>query len=295
MAKAKRPPHARRSWLFVPGAERAALRSAIDLGADVLIQELEDFTPPERRPQARAFAPAVMSEWHDSPSMAAVRINPLEICGHDDLRAVMAGRPDVVMMAMVSSGEQVRALEAEIDRLETEFGIPGGSTEIVPNIETARGLTRIGEIVGASSRVTGLLLATEDMAADLGATRTPESTELAYVRQRFLVECAAEGVLAIDCPYTYGDARHLEADLAFARMLGFKAKSVVNPDQVAIVNRLLTPSAAEVAHARRVVEMFEAARAAGRDRVDVDGLMIEVPTYRSAMRLLERHAELGRA
>src|SRR5579864_2160807 len=46
----RRAPGLRRSWLFLPGAERAMLERAETLGADVLIQELEDFTPPERRP-----------------------------------------------------------------------------------------------------------------------------------------------------------------------------------------------------------------------------------------------------
>ena len=37
---------ARRSWYFVEGSNDAALGSAPDSGADVLIQELEDFTAP---------------------------------------------------------------------------------------------------------------------------------------------------------------------------------------------------------------------------------------------------------
>lgn len=53
MQKGRRPPELRRSWLFVPGADRAALEAAGTSGADVLIQELEDFTPPARRAEAR--------------------------------------------------------------------------------------------------------------------------------------------------------------------------------------------------------------------------------------------------
>ena len=40
----------RRTWLFVPGADEKAQAAAARSGADVLIQELEDFTPPEARP-----------------------------------------------------------------------------------------------------------------------------------------------------------------------------------------------------------------------------------------------------
>jgi citrate lyase subunit beta/citryl-CoA lyase len=288
----RRPVDTRRSWLFLPGAEYEILETAPGSGADVLIQELEDFTPPERRPEARAMSSRILHAWNASPSMSAVRVNPLESGGLDDLEAVMPGQPDIVMMAMVTSADQVRALDAEMGRLERQVGIAKGATEIVPNIETAKGLTRIADIAAASPRVSALLLAAEDMAADLGAERTPEGVELAYVRSRFLVECVAVGVLAIDCPYTYSDPSHLEEDTRFARRLGYKAKSIVNVEQVATVNSLIAPSHLEVEQAREIVKAFEAGRAKGLDRVEVRGLMVEVPTYKSARRLIARYDEL---
>jgi citrate lyase subunit beta/citryl-CoA lyase len=291
----RRAPRNRRSWLFLPGAERMALEGAVGLRADALIQELEDFTPPERRHQARALAPEILDGWRRAGVLAAVRINPLETCGHEDLGAIMQGRPDIVMMSKVASPEQVRRLDEAVCALEAQVGIPAGSTEIVPNIETAAGLVRTGEIVAASRRVTAALVAAEDMVADLGAERTPEGSELAYARSRFLVECVAAGVVAIDCPYTYSGLAGAEADLIVARRLGYKAKSIVNTDQVVLVNRILTPSAEEIARARAVIAAFDAARAQGRDRVEVEGLMVEVPTYLAAKRLLARADELGAA
>ena len=295
-----RPPHRplrriRRSWLFLPGADRLTLGAAADAGADVLIQELEDFTPPGRRPEARAMSSTVLAEWQSAGCLSAVRINPLEECGWDDLQAVMHGNPDLIMMSKVASADQVRALDEAMHTLEAQIGIPAGKTKMVPNVETAAGLVRTMEIATASSRISGVLLAAEDMVADLGAERTRASGELAYVRSRFLVECVAAGVLAIDCPYTFADLDGAEADLRFARGLGYKAKSIVNAEQVPLVNRLLTPSEEEVDQARRIVEHFEAARSAGRDRIEVDGLMIEVPTYLAARRLLQRAHELAAA
>src|SRR5260370_8229341 len=77
----RRPPPLRRCWLFLPGAERAQLLAAPKTGADVLIQELEDFTPPERRLEARAMAPEIYAAWQAAGVLAAVRINPLETEG----------------------------------------------------------------------------------------------------------------------------------------------------------------------------------------------------------------------
>lgn len=294
MSPARRPPQMRRSWLFLPGADEARLRAAAGMNGDVLIQELEDFTPAPLRPQARALSADILRLWRAAGRVAAARVNPLEICGRDDLAAVMAGRPDVVMLAMAQTPEQIHALDEAISFHERALGVTPGATEIVPNIETAKALVAAGAIAGASPRVSAMLLATEDLAADLGAERTPQGGELDYARRRFLVECVAAGVVAIDCPFTYADATHLDADLRFARGLGYTAKSLVNPDHLGTIHAALTPGAQDVARARRMIEAFDAARATGADRAEVDGLMVEVPTARAARRLLARHEALSR-
>lgn len=284
-----RPSELRRSWLFLAGADRLALEMGGRSGADVLIQELEDFTPPERRPEARAFSPAVLARWREAGHVAAVRINPLDTGGVDDLAAVMQGMPDVVMMAMVSKPEDIARLDQLITQHEAALGIAPGATEIVPNIETAAGLVATGAIAAASQRVTAALIASEDMAADLGAERTPESRELAYARQRFLVECRAAGIVAIDCPCTFNDVAVVDTDVRWARSLGYRAKSLINHTHVQTIHRALTPSEAERLQAEAVVAAFNVARTHGQDRAVVKGHAVEVPTYRAAKRLLERH------
>jgi citrate lyase subunit beta/citryl-CoA lyase len=289
----RRPPALRRCWLFLPGAERAQLQAAPKTGADVLIQELEDFTPPERRPEARAMAPEIYADWRAAGVLAGVRINPLETEGRVGLAAVMRCRPDIVLMSKVAERRQVVALAEAVLAEEYANGIPSGTTEIVPNIESARGLVETFAIATASPRVTAILGSTEDMAADLGAPRTREAHELAYARQRLHVECVAAGVVSVDCPYTFADAAGAEADARAARALGYVAKSAVNPAHVAAINAVMTPSPEEVRQASAVIKAFEAARAKGLDRIEVDGLIVEMPTYLSAQRLLARAKALG--
>jgi len=266
-----------RTWLFVPGADEDAHEAAALCGADVLIQELEDFTPPMLRPTARKLARTLYDRWRAAGAIAAVRVNPLAMGGSDDLAAVLVGRPDVVMMSKVVAPEDVRALEAATD----------GSVDLVPNIESAAGLMRTFEIVRASKRVVAALVASEDMVVDLGAARSRRGEELAYVRARFLVECRAAGVEAIDCPYTFSNVRGAAADARYAKRLGYRAKSLVTPAHAPAINRVFTPQRAEIARARRVVAAFERARAAGRERALVDGALIEVPIYAAAKRLLD--------
>jgi citrate lyase subunit beta/citryl-CoA lyase len=268
----------RRTWLFVPGADEAAHEAAAQSSADVLIQELEDFTPPMLREKARRLAIELYRRWRRAGKIVAVRVNPLETCGRDDLAAALAARPDVVMMAKVATPEQVRALA----------DIAGHSVELVPNVESAAGLVRTLDIARAAPNVTAALMASEDMVADLGTARTRGGEELAYARARFLVECRAAGVEAIDCPYTFSDARGAARDARQAKSLGYRAKSVVSTAHADAVNRVFEPTPSEIAHARRVVAAFERARKAGRERASVDGALIEVPIYAAAKRLLER-------
>jgi citrate lyase subunit beta/citryl-CoA lyase len=273
-------PRPRRSWLFVPGAEAAAHEAAARSGADVLIQELEDFTPPERRPEARARAAALYDRWRKAGKIAGVRVNPLETCGREDLAEVLKGRPDVVLMSKVVSPEQVKVL-ASLTTTE----------ELVPNVETAAGLIRSFEIAKAHPRVVAMLVASEDMVADLGAVRSRRAGELAYVRQRFLVECRAAGVEAIDCPYTFSDVGGAVREAKAAKRLGYRMKSLVVPGHAAAINRVFTASAAEMKHARRIVQAFEDARARGLERARVGGRLVEMPVYSAARRLLQGHAK----
>jgi len=267
----------KRTWLFVPGADLAAHQAAARSGADVIILELEDFTPPELREKARSLAKTSLEMWRGAGAAAAVRINPLETCGEADLAGVIAGRPDLILMSKVDSPEKVLALEKAT----------GGAIDLVPNVETAFGLLNTFAIAKASKRVVALLVASEDMVADLGTERSRSGVELTYARMRFLLECRAAGVEAIDCPYTFSDVKGAVADARVARQMGYRMKSLVDPSHAKAINKVFTP---DLKKSKRIVDAFEKARSQGKDRAKVDGALIEVPIYAAAKRVLESAA-----
>jgi len=282
-----------RSWLFVGGAEAEALAAVPASGADVAILELEDFTPPAARPAARAAAPGLFEAWRAAGLVPAVRVNPFWEGGREDLAACMAGRPALVMLPKVRGPDDIVVLDQAVGALERRLGLPEGETRLVPNCESAKALFAVAEIARASPRVVACLLASEDLAADLGAPRTQEGGELAFARAFFHAGCVAAGVLSIDCPYTFADAEGAARHAAAARALGYTAKSLVDPAHAASINAAFTPSAAAVAEAQRIVEAFTAARAQGQGRVALDGHVLEVPTLRNAQALLARAEALG--
>jgi len=281
-----------RSWLFTGGPE-ARPEAAAASKADVVILELEDFTPPGARPAARAAAAGLFRSWRAAGAVAAVRVNPLAGDGRADLAAVMAGAPDVVMLPKVRGPDDIADLAEAVTAEERRHGIAEDRTRLVPNIETAAALFRTREIATAHPRVAACLLASEDLTADLGAPRTRAGGEIAFARAWFHAACTAAGVLSIDYPYTYADEAGLGESCAGARALGFRAKSAVAPGHAAAINAALSPTTAEVAEAERIVAVFESARAGGRDRAELDGHLVEVPTWRNAQALLARAAALA--
>ena len=96
----------------------------------------------------------------------------------------------------------------------------------------------------------------------------------------------AAAIEPIDAPYTFADAVGAAEEARSSRRLGYRTKSLVRPEHVAALRAVLTPTPQELARARAIVTAFEAARDQGADRVLVDGLWVEVPTYRHALQLL---------
>lgn len=288
-----KPAVLRRCWLFLAGADKDALFRAPGSGADVLIQDLEDFTPPDLLDEARRLSPGVLAAWRAGGIITAVRINPLDKGGLDDLDVALSSGAQVILLPKTNTPKQIVRLERAIADHESRLRIPAGTTEIVPNLEFALGLVNAYAICKASSRITAALVAAEDIANDLGAERSQEMSELDHVRGRFHVDCTAAGVVSIDMPYTWSDPAGAEHHARSARRIGFVAKSAVDARHVSRINAVFTPDRKEIARARKIVKVFEAARSRGEGRVEIDGMQIEVPIYLNAGKILERARALG--
>lgn len=286
-------PDLRRTWLFGPGADASAHDAMLASGADALIVDLEDFTPPARRDEARRLLPALLHRWRDTGRIAVVRINALDADGPADLAAAMPARPDIVAYPMAARAEQMHALHAALSHWERALGIAAGHTEILPVCETALGVVDVRAIAGGSARIRSALLGAEDLAADLCAERHPDAVELDHARRRFLLECRAAAIEPVDAPYTFGDSEGAVREARYAVRLGYRCKALVRSEHAAALNAALMPGADELRRASTIVGAFESARARGEARALVDGLWVEVPTYRNALRLIERAARLA--
>lgn len=286
-------PDLRRTWLFGPGADAPTHEAMQRSGADALIVDLEDSTPPARRDEARRGLVNLIQRWRNAGRITVVRINALDADGPTDLAAAMPALPDLVAYPMSVSAAQMHALHAALTHWERALGVTPGTTEILPVCETALGVLGVRAIAGGSSRIRAALLGAEDLAADLCAERQPDAMELDHARRHFVLECRAASIEPIDSPYTFSDTEGAVREARYARRLGYRCKAVVLPEHAQPLNVVLTPSDDEVRRATAIVDGFEAARARGEDRALVDGLWVEVPTYGNARRLIERARRLN--
>lgn len=268
----------RRSVLFAPGNEPDIMRKAAASEADVVVFDLEDAVAPADKDNAREAVRGVLDDV-ESECELCVRVNPIGTSTAPDIAAVLKGpRPDSVMLPKTEEAGDIRTIE----RLLTEHGV---DLPVLSLIESASGVLRADAIATAAA-TDALLFGAEDLAADIGATRTSEGTEVLYARERTVLAASAAGVDAIDIIYTdYTDTDGLREETTFAAQLGYDGKMAIHPDQVPVINDAFTPGDDDVEWAKRVLD--------ARDRTDagvfeVDGEMIDAPLIAQAERILER-------
>ena len=284
----------RRSWLFVGAADKNAILTSYDSGADVCIQEFEDFCLPELRREARLMMPDVLSDWRARKIVATVRINPLEDPdGLRDLDAAMRAGADAILLPKANTKEQIALLQKHINEMEKQCGKTVSSTKIIPNIEQARGLMNATDILSSSTQIAGALVASEDMVVSLNAPRKKNSEILNHVRRVFHIACCSVGITSIDMPYTFTDDEGVRQQTMLAKDIGMLAKSTVNASHCKIINEILTPNERDVENAVEIVSAFEKGRGSGEGQVIHKGTKIEVPIYLNAKQIIERFEALS--
>jgi citrate lyase subunit beta/citryl-CoA lyase len=278
---------ARRSLLFTPGDRPEMLQKAPDSGADVVVFDLEDAVAPERKAEAREAVRAVLSDpAFDPDAEVCVRVNPVGTVADDDLAAVLDADPDAVMLPKVDGAREVETL---VDLM----GERADPRPVIALVESARGVLA-ADAVAATAGVTAVAFGAEDLAADVGAERTPGSEEVLFARQRVVTAAAAAGVDAVDTVYTdLADEAGLREATERGRQFGYGGKMAVHPAQVPVINAAFTPDEERVAWARRVLAAREEADAAGRGVFRVDDEMVDGPLVAQAERVRERARAAG--
>jgi citrate lyase subunit beta / citryl-CoA lyase len=285
----------RRTLLFTPGGNEKILGKGLGLGVDGLILDLEDSVSPDKKDSARLAVAEALKTADFGKKEKVVRINALSTAyGAADLETVLRAGPDTLLVPKVDRAEDIRDYDRRMSAIEAQEGIVSGSIGLIALIESAWGVVNIESIALASPRITGLLFGAADFTRDTHGLITADRQELVYPMMRILLAARIAGIDALDTPYfDIKDPAGLERHSLQAKAMGYDGKALIHPGQVDVVNKVFTPSAAELTQAHRIIEVFEKAREEGKGAAQLDGKLVENVHVAMAERLLSIARQAG--
>ncbi|HEX2198458.1 MAG TPA: CoA ester lyase [Burkholderiales bacterium] len=295
-----------RSFLFAPGNVARRVDKALTLDADVVIVDLEDSVAVQDKEQTRAAVAEALKRPRQGRAYVRVNAPSTPYC-YGDLVVTLHEGVDGVVLPKVESAADLHAIDWLMAALERERGLPEGSIDLMPQIETAAGMQRIDRIVQARSlrpyrgpwRVKRVAFGAADYGHELGLSPTLDEPELADARARMVLASRAAGMEnPIDSPwFHFKETDAFQRALERSRRGGFQGRLCVHPDQLGPVNRAYLPSDEELARAERIVAAFREAEAGGAAAIQVDGQMVDYPVVHRAQAVIEamRKARRGKA
>ena len=286
-------PSGLRSYLFAPGNHPRKVARVFASGADAVLLDLEDAVAVAEKEATRAVVAAAMRQPRQARGY--VRVNGTDTrWWRGDLDAVVGPWLDGIVLPKAESAGQLRELGDYLATCERRAGMPEGSLELMPIVETARGVEFATEIAAASPRVRRLAFGGGDYTNDLDLEWTVEEHELAYARARL---SHASRLANIEQPVDtvviqVKDVERFRQSARTGRRMGFAGKLCIHPDQVAPCHEVFTPAPEELARARAVVAAFDAAEAQGSASIQLDGQFIDHPIVYKARRVLALAARM---
>jgi malyl-CoA/(S)-citramalyl-CoA lyase len=309
---------------FDPSNEKMAGKIPGMVGTvDVLLGNLEDAIKADNKVAAREGLVKIARDTDFGPTQLWTRINALDSPWVlDDLTTLVpeiGDRLDVVMVPKVQGAEDIHYVDRILAQLEAKAGLDRPIL-VHAILETARGVANVEEICGASPRMQGLSLGPADLAADrrmkttrvggghpgylvredpprtdgvanLEATRATYQQDLwHYTISRMVDACAMHGIYPYYGPFgDITDVVACEDQFRNAFLLGCVGTWSLHPKQIAIANKVFSPSPEDVAHARRVVD----AMGDGTGAVMLDGKMEDDASLKQCLVMVELAEELA--
>ncbi len=276
-----------RSLLFVPANNARYAEKARTSRADAIILDLEDAVLPEHKTGARSTVQGLAASLRTGARDVLVRINrPLPLAVRD-IEAAVCEHVKAIVVAKAASAEHLRFLSEVIEERELSLGLSSGHTKLLPLIETADAVARLGEIA-SSPRVVAIVCGDEDLSAELGCD--PASETITAVKHRLVLAAACRGIRPLGLMGSIAEFRDIEkygTFVARSNAAGLEGTLCIHPNQVDVANSGFGPSEMQLEYARRVVAAAEAARKRGAGAVGLDGKMIDAPVLRRAENMLK--------
>ena len=272
-------PRRLRSLLFAPAVRPDLLRKMPRTGADAIVIDLEDATPPEAKDTGRAEMRSAVADLAGQLPIL-VRVNDDTTPWHDD---DLDSLPTEGLAGLVMP--KIETI-AGLDSLAARLADSGLDMPVIGGVETALGVADARSLL-AHDLISAAYFGAEDFIADLGGVRTASNDEVAYARAQVALAGRLAEVTVIDQVVAdFTDDDRCRRECLEARSMGYGGKLCIHPSQVSIANAAFLPSSEEIDRARRLLEAYDDAKAQGVASVAFEGQMVDEPVARQARRVL---------
>jgi len=266
----------RRSVLYMPGSNARALEKAKTLAADGIIIDLEDSVAPDAKVAARDQVAAAVRAGGFGQREVFIRVNGIDTPWHaDDLSAAAHAAPDAILIPKVSSADALELIGRRLMDMGTNH-----KTRVWAMIETPLAIFNIlaiaAEARDSESRLGGFVMGTNDLAKDTRARLVPGRAPMLPWLTTCVAAARIHGIDILDGVYNdIGNSDGFEMECRQGVELGFDGKTLIHPNQIEPCNKAFSPSAEEVAQARKMIAAFDLPENKGKGVVSLDGRMVE--------------------
>jgi malyl-CoA/(S)-citramalyl-CoA lyase len=274
--------------------------------ADILLGNLEDAVPVEKKVPARDGLVKVANEVDFGETQLWTRVNSLESPWVlDDLTTLVTeigDKLDVIMVPKVEGAADIHYVDRLLAQLEAKAGLQRPIL-VHAILETSQGVVNVEEIATASPRMQGMSFGPADLAASrrMKTTRVggghpgylvindpdpddPEAVRATaqqdpwhYSIARMVDACTSAGLLPFYGPYgDIKDVQGCEAQFRAAFLLGCVGAWSLHPVQIEIAKKVFSPDPDEVLFAKKVIEAIPD----GKGVHMIDGKMQDDATWK---------------
>ena len=276
-----------RSLLFIPGNNERFLQKSIKLHADILCFDLEDSVPSSEKEAARnLLARFLATKKGDNDSFIYVRINSFDSGLVDgDLEQIVMKGLDGIVLPKIGNSEEVTQIIQKIDAIVSKRKL-STDIQIIPSIETSRGVVNANSIASSHKNVTALVFGVFDYLYDMNIdVEYDDFMSYNYARSKIPVDARAAGIDAFDGIWqNVKDIDGLIKDAAIAKKLGYSGKTLIHPSHINPVHDIFRPTKKQIEWAKKVLaalqDTFENANARGAKLLE--GKMIDAVHYKQA-------------
>jgi citrate lyase subunit beta/citryl-CoA lyase len=280
------------SRLYVPGNTPSMMINAGLHSADGIILDLEDSVAPGKKDEARILVRNALRQVSFNGAERMVRINQGER-GLKDLDYVIPHNVNLLLIPKCESASSIRDIENKILDIKKWFGLTN-QVYLMPIIETAFGVERSFEIARSSASIVAIAVGLEDLAADMGVSRTAEGKESFYARTRIVNAAKAAGIQPIDSVFSdVSDMEALRQNVLSSKTLGFEGMGCIHPRQITVIKEGFAPGTEEIEKSKKIVMAFEDARNKGLGVVALGSKMIDPPVVSRAQKIIDLAVKLG--